>query len=663
MTTPTLARAATDTETLVEYLAGKNVQTWAAAGPEVTAHCFFECASDKGKGKLYLNTETWLWDCKRCGVHGGRYLLLEHFGDRDEVTHLPGANPVTRMQVLDAYTEFAADLLRRNDDKLMYLLGRGLHAETIVDARLGFVPKSFGVCGSLDGFSRKDFEAAGVLAGGREFHAGRLVIPYLQRGRVLQVRGKEIGGRYYTPTGDQARLYNADSLRGAEIAIVTEGEFDALILAQTLRMSPHSPYEQAAVVGLPGANAWPGGKERFADYFREAKRVYIGLDPDEPGVRAARQLKELLGSKARIVMLPSDDKVRDVKGQPVKCDWSEFLRSSDPAHPWGGHGGGDVDDLIHEAEMTGRRIFSIGEAASRWRKDKLERPGLKLGFPSLDSVLAPGLRSGNVMVPLAKTGVGKTMFLANIDYNMRSRRVLHITLENTVSELFELLWRIFHFWNPTAEDFQIERDMPYLRIVDQNTLDLADFGTIIEEYTADVGEPPEHVNIDYLGYLARSQRGSSSYEKVSGAIMDTKAMAKAWDVSVITPHQVSRQQRDGESFTGDEARDSGVVEDTCDFLLGLYRPGEAIERARGSNSGAVDHELTAQVLKSRRGGKGRYVQLAVSPVSLVIADATDHVALHRIQQEVVQHNRGLGYAEITANARRAAWGQQQLRAV
>lgn len=912
-------------ESVVDYLATKGVQTWPAAGSEITAHCFFDCVSDKGKGKCYFNTETWLWDCKRCGRHGGRYLLLEHFGDRDEF-HGTGPDPATKMAVLGAYTDYAADLLRRNDDKLLYLFGRGLHAETIMDARLGFVPRNFSVAGSLDGFTRKDFENAGMLYHGRDFHAGRLTIPYLQRGRALQIRGKEIGGRYYTPAGDQVRLYNADSLRGADTVVIAEGELDSLILQQTLRLAPHSPNENAAIVGIPGAGAWPGGKDGISTYFREARRVYIALDPDEPGVRAARQLKETLGSKARIVMLPQDNNVRDDNGEPVKCDWTEYLRHKDDAHPWGGHSATDVDDLIHEAEMTGRRIFSMAEAHSKWRKDRNERPGLKLGFPSFDSLIAPGLRPGNVMVTLAKTGciagdaevvvnragrsfrttmselalrwnggrpkwgkpwdpdidtyvqrefggvvrlgkikaawasgrkityevttstgrtvrasdehpfltelgwrrldelklgdlvhvnvgksangsakkpsyrircgltghphagrrnvhpggmsvplhrlvaeaqlnglpleqfldrcrssdvgglqfidpkqwavhhidhnplnndpgnlkvlthsehaalhaaegtgrnvldqidleavtsirrhgeeetydieveddphnyiangfvvhnTGKTQFLANCDYNMRARRVLHITLENTVSELFELLWRIYHFWNPAADDFHIERDFPYLRVVDQNQLTPADFGTIVEEYIADVGEPPEHCIIDYLGYMARSQRGISQYEKVTNAMMDTKAIAKAYDLSVHIPHQVARTQREGQPFQGDEARDSGAVEETADFEIGLYRPHDATD-IRAVGSGAVDHRINAQLMKSRRGNKGRIVQLAASPASLVIADTMDHVALQRIQQEVEAYNRGMSYEDIAAGSRRAAWANRQL---
>ncbi len=640
-------------ENLREYLSSKNIRTWQAAGAEVTAHCFFLCDTDKNKGKLYLNSESWLWDCKRCGTQGGRRRLLEHFGDEDTTTWLPGANPVTRMQLLADYAAMAAKLLEHNEDKLRYLLGRGLSPETIVEAQLGYVPDRFSICGSLDSYSRKDFETAGVLSRGAEFHSGRITIPYLDRGQVLQIRGKEITGRYWTPAGDSVRLYRAEHLRGAETVIITEGEFDALILAQALRRNPHSPNHQAAVVGLPGAGAWPGGKDGFGDYFREAKRVYIGLDADDTGVREAGKLKEALGSKARIVVLPGHDQ--------VKVDWTEFLRRADDDHPAGGHTANDVDELLAEADRTGRRIYSIGDAAVKWRKEKEERPGLKLGFQTLDAVIAPGLRPGNVCVAMAKTGAGKTIFLANLDYNLRSRRVLHITLENTVSEVYELLRRIYRFWHPGAEDAQLTQAMPNLRIVDSNRLSMDDMATLVEEYTADVGEPPEVVQVDYLGYLARGQRGTSPYEKVSEAIMQLKAMAKAHEFAVIVPHQPSRAAQDGMPFSGDEARDSGVVEETADFMLGLYRPADATDKTRTSTAGATGWELVCQIIKSRRGGKGRSIRLAVSPASLVIADQTDAHALQRIQLETTAINQGYTYDDVARSDRTAALQRAQMR--
>ena len=652
-------------EPLAGYLSGKGIRTWPAAGNEITAHCFFLCESDKGKGRLYLNSESWRWTCFRCGTSGGRRALLEHFGDVDDVSYLPGSDPGVRMRLLTDYTDHAADLLQANQGKLNYLTSRGLEVQTIVDAKLGFVPRGYGVCHSLERgrYTEADFEATGLLtARGTEFHSGRIVIPYLHHDRVLQIRGKQLEGKYFTPPGEQVRLYNADSLRGAKNVLITEGEFDALITAQTVRGNPDSANQDLAVVGLPGAGAWPGGKDGFASYLREAKRVYIGLDPDSTGIREAEKLKSLLGSTARIVTLPSDDGMVDKAGRAVKCDWSAYLSPATADNPWGGHGAQDVDDLLNTASMVGKRVFSIAEAAAKWRADKLERPGLKLGYPSLDSIISPGLRPGNVAVVLAKTGAGKTVFLANVDYNTRDRRVLHVTLENSVSEIFELLWRIHHFWNPGASEFAIERDMPLLRIVDENRLSGAALDELIEEYTEDVGAPPELLLLDYLGYFAAGQRGGGAYEKVSAAVMELKAAAKRNGLAILTPHQVSRGQQEGVSFDGDEARDSGVVEESSDFMLGLYRPGDAADKVRLKNEGSVTRDMNIQIIKSRRGGKGKIARLAMSHASLTIVDTCDPVALTRVTQETEAMNRpGFTYAQLRRDNRDVALRRAQMR--
>ncbi len=647
----------TATDTLQQYLAGKGIRSFPAAGHEVTAHCFWApCTgkTHKGKGKLYLNTETWLFDCKVCGTQGGRRMLLEHFGDTDDQAYLPGANPVTKLQLLSDYADFTAKLLSDNEKIMLYLLRRGLDAETIVDARLGYVPKNFGVCTSLadaHSYSRKDFETSGMLARGAEFHSGRITIPYIQRDKVLQIRGKDPVGKYFTPAGDSVRLYNADRLHEAETVLIVEGEFDTLVAQQTLDFGGQS----VAVVGLPGAGSWPGGKEFFPTYFRNAKRVYLGLDPDETGDREMHKLREALGTKARLVTLPRDESVVDPDGKSVKCDWTEYLRPADDYHPWGGHGATDIGELLHTAEMAGKKVFGLADVGRSWRKEKEDQVGLELGWPAIDGLLAPRwLKPGNVCIPLARTGTGKTMFLANIDHRLRRKRVLHITLENTREELFEVLWRIHHFWNPLAEDFDVANEMPHLRIADENRLNMDDVANLIDEYEEDLGAPPDAVQLDYLGYFARSHPGGSEYEKVTAAVTNIKALAKWRRVPIITPHQANRKAQEGHTFEGNEARDGGTIEETADFLFGLYRPAEAVQRANAMTPGCVSPEFNVQFIKSRRGGKGRVAQLVASPASLVLVDRTEAKAYHRVHQEVEQYNQGFSYEDIAGNARQVA---------
>lgn len=645
-------------ESASEYLHTKNLDVHRAAGDEVTVHCVFCTDGDpKGKGKLYVNDESWLFHCKRCDTRGGRKMLMEHFGDVDatEAQYAPGQDPARRRRVLEEYTAHAEELLLANDAMLLYLLRRGLSPETIGEARLGYHPRNYGLCESLPsalkpgGFTRADLIGSGMLTvKGRDFHQGKITIPYLSSGTVLQVRGKDPDGKYTTPTGDNVRLYDVDALRGAEYVLITEGEFDKLIAGQHLQSAPDARARSIRIVGLPGAGSLPAN---FVEYFRDAKRVYIGLDPDDTGRREAIKIKALIGPKARIVELP-DRGLTDTSGEAVKCDWTEYLRAKDADHPYGGHGWRDVLDLLRTADLVGKRIFSVADAGRRLAELESQRPGVKFGFPTLDAILKPGLRAGNVCIPLAKTGVGKTVFLANVAYYARKHPTLFVTLEMTAPEIYGVLRKITRFHHTRFDDRDIYEAFPNLRIVDENRLRPEDLALLIEEFREDVGVRPELMFVDYLGYYARGARGASPYEKTSAAVMQLKEEAKRHELAIIAPHQVNRGAQSGKPFDADDARDSGVVEETGDFVFGLFRPGEAVDEARAA--GLFSDALGLSILKSRRGGKGRVVNLSMSAASLAIVDQCDRAAVQRIQIENSAINRGEYYDDLYARQRQAA---------
>lgn len=885
-------------EDIATYLASHGLQVHRAGGREVTIHCPFCLDGDpRGKGKCYLNTESWLYECKRCGESGNRRTLMRHFGDTETVEFLPGSDPMARRRVLEEYTDHAADLLSNNEKMMLYLLGRGLSAETIVEARLGYIPKNWGACASLPTAHKKaDLIASGMMTeGGREYFSDRITIPYLSRNSVLSVRGKDPVGKYFTAAGDSVRLYGIDDLQEAEDVLIVEGEFDRLVVRQALRGSSDPKLRRTAVVGLPGAGAAPQG---FDTYFKEARRVYIALDPDDTGKRFAVKLKETLGSKARLVELPED---------LPKCDWTEFLRAKTPTAPHGGHTWHDVADLM--STSAGRRIFSVREAGAQWRKQRDTCAGIKLGFTALDAQLEPGLQPGQVCIPLAKTGciqgdaliavnrggkgftiklkdlvdrwegrkyawdhstdtyvqrevdgqvrlgrlvnawcsgtkttytvttetgrtiratdehpfltergwlrldelvegdlvhvrgqrggngrspkpvyakrtvpghpyagrrnvkagghsvplhrlvaeaglngldldtfldrcrqglteglafldptawavhhidhdpsnndpgnlkvlthpehgalhavegairnvqinvahervvsvvlhgeevtydlevaddphnfmangfvvhnTGKTLFLANVAYNARSRRQLFISLEMQAGEVYNLLQRITKFWHPFHSDDQIAHELANIGIVDENRLNEKDVKALVEEYAEEYGGPPELIHIDYLGYLARGMRGGDSYERTGMAVMEVKAIAKGVGAAVIAPHQVNRGAEDGKPLSADDARDSGVIEETGDFVFGLFKPDEAVD-AKTGQPGAVTGNINCSLLKSRHGGKGRVFGLKMSAASLVIVDPLNRRAVIKVEQENARINRGERYEDILA---------------
>lgn len=632
-------------EDLIAYLASKGQRIHRGPGQEVILHCLFCPDGDaKGRGKMYLNAESWLYDCKRCGTRGNRKTLMRFFGDEDKVEYMPGLDPGMRRKVLNEATEIAAEMLLENTRILDQLKDRGLSMQTLVDYRIGYVPNGWSLSGSLQTTNKvADVIASGLMSDkGQDFFVNRITIPYTTHGEVVQLRGKDPrpGGKYLTPTGDDVRLFNVDRLRDAQDVILTEGEFDALVLQQHLALADDAKLRAIAVVGIPGAEALPVG---FISYFEQARRVYIALDPDDTGNAAAVRIKDLLGSKARIVHLPED---------LPKCDWSEFF-----AHR--GKTWRDVVPLLSAADAEGRRLWTIGDAESAWRHVEDNIGGIRLGIPDLDNWIDPGLKPGQVMIPLAKTGVGKTNFLCNIAWYARARPLLYVTLEMTRAEIYERLRRIAHFWFPLATDEEIREHFQMLRIVDQNRLKEGDLARLCDEYAEEVGIRPQLAFVDYLGYYAKGVKGNNQYEKTTNAVMSLKEDAKAAFLPVITPSQVKRDAEDGKPLDLDDARDSGAIEETGDIIHSLFVPGDATRTVDGKPTSST---LRYQILKNRNGQKGMAANLTFSHASLVLVPYNTPAA-----EVVAEENRLIWRGEKYPAVRRYRQGlnnaERQLRIV
>lgn len=617
------------------YLLSKSVQFWQAGGDEISAHCMFGCtgSATRGRGKLYFNTDTWLYTCMVCQNSGNRRTLLQHFGDEDEIQHAGQASdPMLRRRILSEAADVASEMLIASEKHLQMLLDRGISGELIVSHKLGYVPKNFGLTEALP--VRSDLQgytaliASGVTTvSGKQFFSNSITIPYFSHGTVIQVRSKDLdpGGRYRTAANDPARLYNADALFGADDVLLCEGELDGLAALSTIMDAPERTFPGLAVVALAGVNSWPDG---LIETLSHARRVFICMDPDDAGRKAAHKLAEEIGTKARIIELPNE-------GQ----DMTDWLKA--------GHSWRDIRDLMVEADLAGKQLFSARDLASKWATRQKEAPGLKLGWPSIDSVLRPGLKPGQVLIPLATTGTGKSAFLSNIAHNVVTQKVgtLIVSLEMTGEEIWEHLRRIHRFHNPKAQPEQMYEDYSLLRVVERNRLGAGALGELIQEFEDDVRVRPGLMTVDYLQYYARGFRGNSMYERVGDAIMEEKAVAKEEKLAIISPSQVNRGGERGKPLGLNASRDAGTVEETGDFVISLFRPDQ-VEQPDGTPL-PLTGAFNLGVLKSRHGGVGRVANLKFSNMSLAMTDAVfDKPGSARIEQENSLYRQGVSYLDI-----------------
>jgi DNA primase len=161
-----------------------------------------------------------------------------------------------------------------------WLNRRGLADETLQGWQLGFNPRDQKIAGL--------WVPRGIL------------IPCLIAGRPWYLKVRRAAGqpKYTQVRGGQVALFGADTLPGQDVAIVTEGEFDAMLLHQEAG-------EQAGVVTLGSAAARL--PDAWVPHLLGVQRLLVAYDTDAAGAEAAARWKLTCPHAQRIVPLAGKD--------------------------------------------------------------------------------------------------------------------------------------------------------------------------------------------------------------------------------------------------------------------------------------------------------------------------------------------------------------------
>lgn len=263
-------------------------------------------------------------------------------------------------------------------------------------------------------------------------------------------------------------------------------------------------------------------------------------------------------------------------------------------------------------------VLTYEEAVERYiseRTDPTWQP-LRLGFGSIDHEIR-GLAHGQIMGICARTAVGKTWLLATIEHNlggMEQVGQLALSLEMPASEWVERAIAIEDGISP----FEVERRVRRKEVTEaspafcarrrnsllcEQAVRLEHLPQVLALARDCVRVPLRVVLIDYLGLLGT--QGADAYERMSRVARGLKRIVKDEKISVIVAMQLSRSGGDGtQEVSREQIRDSGVIEESCDFILGCWR-----HKDPDSQTGELDNRLSVAILKNRRGREGRVVNL------------------------------------------------------
>ena len=297
-------------------------------GRALVGRCPFH--PDGGRPNLYVYPGNRSWYCYRCAVGGDVISFVmrqERLGFRDAVARLegdslvacptppsparrPSARPrrsfawgAAERACLAVAVELYHNRLLTDPAALAYVEGRGLERATLERCRVGYA--SGEELAAYLRWRRLPAQAAvrvGLLGhDGREFLAGRVVVPEIRGGQPLWLVGRTVGPdggdpKYLGLPGAKP-LLGWETAVGSPTAIVVEGVFDWLTLVQW----------GFPALALVGTRARPEVLRALGARFQ---RLYLALDADDAGREAAEAIVQALGPRAVPLRLP--DGVKDV---------------------------------------------------------------------------------------------------------------------------------------------------------------------------------------------------------------------------------------------------------------------------------------------------------------------------------------------------------------
>lgn len=205
--------------------------------------------------------------------------------------------------------------------------------------------------------------------------------------RTVADKSFSIGGTFGTATLFGQHLFHG----GGKYVTVYEGELDALAGYQlTGSQWPSVSIRNGAQAALKDCKAQ-------YEWLNSFESVVICFDADEPGKKAAKEVAELFGNKAKIVQHKS--------GYKDACDYLA---------------GGATKEFVNEWWRASPYVpDGIVNAADLWEEISKPEPVAEAQYPwaGLNKLLY-GIRPAELITVTAGSGLGKSQFLREILYNL-----------------------------------------------------------------------------------------------------------------------------------------------------------------------------------------------------------------------------------------------------
>jgi len=202
----------------------------------------------------------------------------------------------------------------------------------------------------------------------------------------------DVSGTQAQDAGNGGSLFGRDKFTGGsnDAVYITEGEFDALSLAQSLSKSLDVP-----VVSVRSSNSAVRDCSSERSFLNSFSRIYLAFDADGPGREAMARVASLFDY--RKVYVVDFDRRKDA---------NEYLQA------------GEEDELRticrNAKRFLPQTVIAVSEASAAKILAEVPKAGVPYPFPTLNA-MTYGIRRGESVLITAQEGVGKTELMHAIE--------------------------------------------------------------------------------------------------------------------------------------------------------------------------------------------------------------------------------------------------------
>lgn len=241
--------------------------------------------------------------------------------------------------------------------------------------------------------------------------------PYTKDSREVAYKERVVDGKRFRTLGDfkGVELFGQSLFpRGGRRIVVTEGELDALAVAQASQDNYKQVYP---VVSVPNGASALQSIHSNREYLRSFKEVILMFDSDEPGQKAVAEAAKVIGS----------DKVKVAR-----------MSQKDPSDLYLAGGEKSIHDSIWNAQNW--CPAGIVNSVDTWDQYTAELDAVYTPYPSFIEGLNDkiyGRRLGSITTFTSGTGSGKTSFLREDMYHLlktTDSKIGICSLEESVAE-------------------------------------------------------------------------------------------------------------------------------------------------------------------------------------------------------------------------------------